>query len=117
MQYIKIHPADNVAVALTELHAGESIATGDTTIRPVSDIPAGHKFALEAIPEKGNVIKYGYPIGHARQAIAPGEWINEKTIQTNFPAFGFTFFFFIFFSMLSSTSPVLHEQPPPAHGG
>ncbi|MDR1526262.1 MAG: altronate dehydratase family protein [Dysgonamonadaceae bacterium] len=83
MQYIKINPSDNVAVALTDLHSGESIVTGDTAITLVSDIPAGHKWALEAIPENGNVIKYGYPIGHARQTIAPGEWVNEKTVKTN----------------------------------
>ncbi|MDR0540670.1 MAG: altronate dehydratase family protein [Dysgonamonadaceae bacterium] len=83
MKYIKINPADNVAVALTDLHSGESIRMGDTTITLISDVPAGHKFALEAVPEKGDVIKYGYPVGHARQAIAQGEWINEKTIKTN----------------------------------
>ncbi|MDR2804900.1 MAG: altronate dehydratase family protein [Dysgonamonadaceae bacterium] len=83
MKYIKINPADNVAVALTDLHSGESIATGDSTITLVSEVPAGHKFALEAIPESGDVVKYGYPIGYARQAIAAGEWINEKTIKTH----------------------------------
>jgi altronate hydrolase len=79
MKFIKIHPVDNVAVALTNLPAGETVA--DVTL--VSDIPAGHKFALEAIPDGGNIVKYGYPIGHVIQDIAPGQWVNERNLKTN----------------------------------
>ena len=47
------------------------------------DIPAGHKFALKDFAEGENVIKYGYPIGHARTARKQGDWINENNIRTN----------------------------------
>lgn len=83
MKYIKINPADNVAVALVELKQGEQLVVEGTEITINADIPAGHKFALVAIPASNNVIKYGYPIGHAREDIAPGDWVNETTVKTN----------------------------------
>ncbi|GHT85241.1 altronate hydrolase [Bacteroidia bacterium] len=83
MQFIKINPADNVAVALTDLHKNERISVDGKHVVISSDIPAGHKFALSDIPENANVIKYGYPIGHARQDLSQGDWVNEKTIKTN----------------------------------
>lgn len=83
MKYIKINPADNVAVAITDLHKGDNIIINNVEIVLNSDIPAGHKFALADIPTHANVIKYGYPIGHAREDIRKGDWVNEKTIKTN----------------------------------
>lgn len=64
---IKINPADTVAVALKALPG----------------IPAGHKFALRDIAVGEDVIKYGYPIGHATRTIAKGELVNHHNIATN----------------------------------
>ncbi|GHT27983.1 altronate hydrolase [Bacteroidia bacterium] len=83
MKFLRINPADNVAVALTSLSKDEKLAVGAEEITLLSDVPAGHKFALSVIPEKADVIKYGYPIGHALRVISQGEWVNEKTIRTN----------------------------------
>jgi altronate hydrolase len=83
MKYLKINSSDNVAVALTALRQGESVTVDGKTILLSSDIPAGHKFALESIPEKGSVIKYGYSIGHVRQSVTQGDWVNEQTLKTN----------------------------------
>ncbi|MDR3219769.1 MAG: altronate dehydratase family protein [Dysgonamonadaceae bacterium] len=83
MQFLKINPADNVAVALTDLYKGEQLIVEGKAITLLSDVPAGHKFALSDIPEKTHLVKYGYPIGHALQAISQGDWVNEKSIRTN----------------------------------
>ena len=83
MKYIKINIADNVAVALKDLQQGEIVSVEGVEIILNSDIPAGHKFSLTALPANSHVIKYGYPIGHAREDIAQGDWVNEKTIKTN----------------------------------
>ena len=83
MKYIKINIADNVAVALKDLQQGEVVSVEGIEIILNSDIPAGHKFSLTALPANSHVIKYGYPIGHARENIAQGDWVNEKTIKTN----------------------------------
>lgn len=83
MKYLKINPADNVAVALVDLAQGEILPVDGFDIKLNSNVPAGHKVALADITAKSDVIKYGYPIGHAREDIAQGDWINEKTIKTN----------------------------------
>ena len=38
-----------------------------TTITAVEDIHQGHKMAIAPIKEGENVIKYGFPIGHATE--------------------------------------------------
>lgn len=80
---LKINPADNVAVALQELAAGELVQLGDIQLLLKELIPAGHKFALSELAQGDHVIKYGYPIGHTLLTIEAGEWINEKKIKTN----------------------------------
>ena len=82
-KYLKINPADNVAVAITTLSAGERVIVDEVEITLNEEIPAGHKFALKDFAEGENVIKYGYPIGHARTKQQQGDWMNEKNIQTN----------------------------------
>ena len=82
-KYLKINPADNVVVAISALKAGEEISVDNTVIRLTEDVPAGHKIALKDFAEGENVIKYGYPIGHARQALKQGCWVNENNIRTN----------------------------------
>lgn len=47
------------------------------------DIPAGHKFALCDIAENENVVKYGFPIGHATQPIPAGSWVHTHNVKTN----------------------------------
>ena len=81
--YIQINPADNVVVAVKDLQAGASLDINGKTIVVLQDIPAGHKVALQDFREGDPIIKYGAPIGHAREAIAAGSWVNEKNIKTN----------------------------------
>mgnify|MGYP001514795802 CR=1 FL=1 len=82
-KYLRINPADNVAVAIVNLPAGEHLSVDGIEITLNEDIPAGHKFALKNFAEGENVIKYGYPIGHARMAKKQGDWMNETNIKTN----------------------------------
>lgn len=82
-RYIQIHPNDNVAVALTDLPAGEvlHLSSRDVTLREA--IPVGHKIALADLNEQDQVIKYGYPIGHVIRRVQSGEWINEQVLKTS----------------------------------
>ena len=82
-KYLKINPADNVVVAISDLKAGEIINEGNNQIVLKEDVPAGHKVTLKDFTEGENVIKYGYPIGHVRCNVEAGRWINENQIQTN----------------------------------
>ena len=63
-RYIKINSADNVAVAVHPLSAGETVEVDGLRLTLAEDIPAGHKFALIDLHTGDNVIKYGFPIGH-----------------------------------------------------
>lgn len=82
-KYLKINPTDNVVVAISNLKAGEIICDGNEEIVLKEDVPAGHKITLKNFSEGEDVIKYGYPIGHVRQNVESGKWINENQIQTN----------------------------------
>ncbi len=76
---LRIHPGDDVAVALRAIAKGEEVL--GVTAR--EDIPAGHKIALRRIPKGQNVIKYAFPIGHATLDIAPGDWVHTHNVATN----------------------------------
>lgn len=82
-KYIKINPADNVCVAITDLPEGEILAADDKNIVIKNSIPTGHKFAVKTIKANGNVIKYGYAIGHALVDIAEGEHVHTHNVKTN----------------------------------
>ena len=82
-KYLKINPADNVAVAIVDLPAGEQIIVDDVNIVLNQAVPAGHKFALKDFAQGEDVIKYGYPIGHTEVAACQGDWMNEDNIKTN----------------------------------
>ncbi len=79
MKFVKIAPADNVAVALVDMSAGEVAL--DVTL--AEDIPAGHKFALTEISAGENVIKYSAPIGSATTDIKVGHWVHTHNTKTN----------------------------------
>ena len=73
MKTIKINPADNVAVALEPLKAGETVNVEGLEVTATGDIPAGHKLLLQDLKAGENVIKYGYPIGHLKEDHRKGE--------------------------------------------
>ncbi|EPN3591769.1 UxaA family hydrolase, partial [Cronobacter sakazakii] len=83
MQYIRIHSQDNVAVALADLPEGTVIAIDGLSVMLLQPVARGHKFALRAIAQGENVVKYGLPIGHALADIAPGEHIHSHNTRTN----------------------------------
>jgi altronate hydrolase len=82
-KFLKINPADNVAVAIVDLPAGEKVSVDGIEVTLNENVPAGHKFALKDFAEGENVVKYGYPIGHTQTAKKKGDWINEHNIKTN----------------------------------
>jgi len=79
----RISQHDNVAVAIEELSMGKSYAVGTISITPKVMIPKGHKIALADIPAGTNIIKYGFPIGHATEDIKVGDWIHSHNVKTN----------------------------------
>ena len=80
---LKINPADNVVVAIQPQSVGAVITVDGKKITVLEDVPAGHKIAIRDLAEGENVIKYGFPIGHAKEAKKAGSWMNENNIKTN----------------------------------
>lgn len=80
---LRINSKDNVAVATVNLEAGTTITVGAITITVSDAIPMGHKIALVAIPKGEQIVKYGYSIGHAKEAIRPGQWVHSHNVKSN----------------------------------
>jgi len=78
---LKIHPSDNVAVALTDLRKGETVKLNDTGYLLINDIPAKHKFMLSDVPQEGEIIMYGVLVGKAMQPIQKGGLITTQNIR------------------------------------
>lgn len=81
--FIKINPADSVVVCLRPFKKGEAINVDGKQITVLQDTPAGHKILIDDAAEGTNIIKYGYPIGHAKKDLKAGEWVNENNLKTN----------------------------------
>jgi len=81
--FIKINPADSVVVCLRPFTKGEEIEVDKKVIEVLQDTPAGHKILINDTPQGTDIIKYGYPIGHAREDLKSGQWINENNLKTN----------------------------------
>lgn len=88
MKVIKIHPNDNVVVAVEPIEAGEVIeikceALDATVFTVFTAIPAGHKIAVKPIVKNENIIKYGFPIGRAKENIAVGTHVHSHNVKSN----------------------------------
>lgn len=81
--FLKINPADSVVVCLRAMKAGETVSADGKVITLLQDVPAGHKVLIDDKNEGEDIIKYGYPIGHAKKNLKAGEWVNENNLKTN----------------------------------
>ncbi|GGG92243.1 dehydratase [Parapedobacter pyrenivorans] len=78
---LRIHPHDNVEVALTDLSVGEWIGTGSTRITLMDDVPAKHKYAIQDFEVGTDIIMYGVLVGMAVVPIRKGELISTSNIR------------------------------------
>ncbi|NEU31403.1 UxaA family hydrolase [bacterium LRH843] len=79
-----IDQSDNVAVALTDLDAGETctvrIDEKVETIQVLEDVKFGHKIALSDLSKDDPVYKYGEVIGKMKEGIQKGSWIHSHNM-------------------------------------
>jgi altronate hydrolase len=69
---LRISVEDNVAVALTDLCAGESVSVAGGKWTLQTPVGAKQKFALRDLSPGDSVVMYGVIVGQASQAIAEG---------------------------------------------
>ncbi len=74
MKTLQIHPLDNVAVALSDIAAGDGFA--------MEGVPVAHKISLRPIAKGESIIKYGHPIGSATVDIPAGHWVHVHNAAT-----------------------------------
>ncbi len=80
--FIKINENDNVPVALAVIPENTAVNVAGSDVTTTMEIPAGHKFALEDMPEATPVIKYGFRIGNTTATVKKGEWIHTHNLKT-----------------------------------
>ena len=77
----KVHPKDNVMVALADLQPGEEVTYQGKTYTPVEFIPAKHKFAIGDMPAGTQVIMYGVLVGKTQSDIADGGLLTITNVK------------------------------------
>jgi altronate hydrolase len=76
---IRLHPADNLVTAISDLPAGTEIPTEGIIVR--QSVPAGHKVATEPVRRGEPLRKYGQIIGFAAENIQTGEVIHTHNVE------------------------------------
>lgn len=86
-RFLKIHPADNVFVALTDLEAGERIKTSQVDFVLSEPIAAKHKFAQANLQPGDEIRMYGILVGKATRPIQQGGAIATNNVKHEAAAF------------------------------
>lgn len=83
---IAIKDGDNVATALRDLKAGETVQVGVgdavVTVAMAGAVEFGHKLALVAIRRGEDILKYGEVIGRATEEIPRGAHVHVHNIES-----------------------------------
>ena len=75
---IRLHPDDNVIIALQDLAAGSALP--DLAGPLPQSVPRGHKIATSAIAAGAQVLRYGQIIGVATVDIAAGAHVHTHNL-------------------------------------
>ncbi len=78
---LKVHPDDNVIVALKDLRKGEIVTYDDEEIVLQDDIRVKHKFTIAMLPEGSKIIMYGVLVGITQTDLDKGSLITTANIK------------------------------------
>jgi len=78
---LKVHPDDNLIVALQDLAAGERVSLDGESYTLTLATPAKHKFATHSLKIGDTVTMYGVIVGRASQPIQKGEIITTFNVK------------------------------------
>ncbi|MFD2871824.1 UxaA family hydrolase [Mucilaginibacter ximonensis] len=78
---LKIHPKDNIEVALTDLKAGDTVISDGNPITLTEDVAAKHKFALHDLNPGDDVVMYGVLVGKAVEPVKTGQLVTTRNIK------------------------------------
>jgi altronate hydrolase len=80
-QVLKIHPQDNVLVALTDLKAGQTVNYQGIDYVLVDDIDAKHKFYMTDMNAGDEVSMYGTLVGKVQFTVRAGSIMNTDNLK------------------------------------
>jgi altronate hydrolase len=78
---LKIHPDDNVLVALKDLEQGETIQWNGSSYLLRENIPAKHKFTIRPVSKDEEVKMYGVLVGKANYDLPEGVRISTENVR------------------------------------
>lgn len=78
---MKIHPADNVLVALTDLAANEKISYNGEEYTLIGRVPAKHKFVTQNMNPGDEIFMYGVLVGKTQTEIPKGGKITTSNVK------------------------------------
>lgn len=78
---IKLHPTDNVLVALTDLNKNETVFFDEQLFIMQDKIAAKHKFYTTDLAEGDEVIMYGILVGKTQCAVAKGSLVTTDNLK------------------------------------
>jgi len=78
---LRLHPEDNVLIALRDLHSGDQITLGGDSFALTTDVPSKHKFATQDLAAADSVVMYGTLVGKATHAIPKGSVLTTRNIR------------------------------------
>ena len=78
---LKIHPEDNVLVALTDLKAGETVEFEGNSITLIDNVPAKHKFSESDLAPEQPILMYGSLVGKAVSPIPKGSILTTQNVK------------------------------------
>src|SRR2546423_8239313 len=77
----KVHPGDNVLVALTNLEEGETVVYNGSQYKLPGRVPAKHKFVTTDLQPGDEIKMYGVLVGKAEKLIPKGGVITTSNIK------------------------------------
>lgn len=80
-QVLKVHPNDNVLVALTNLKAGEVVTYKDANYQLVDDVDAKHKFYMQDMQTGDEVYMYGTLVGKIQFPVKSGTRMTTDNLK------------------------------------
>ena len=78
---LRLHPKDNVLVALLDLKKDQQIDFSGQSYVLASDVPGKHKFATEDLATGAEIVMYGVLVGKAQQPIRKGEALTTRNMR------------------------------------
>lgn len=81
---LRIHPNDNICVALHPMEAGTKIVCGSIQFELAHDIRLGAKLALMPMTAGSTILKFGEPIGLLTEDVELGGYVHTHNLKSEY---------------------------------